>query len=180
MTEEIQEIERLIKQSSEFADSLIRLARKFQERNRHQAQYHEERPENLVALNKELTYLRSYIDIVKREIGPERHFDQREAYVKARASIVDGTATPQEAVIEFLRVGVTDKTMTPDFAVEQLAKLLRADLPVSQRIQVRETAKAAFEAGADVVSKVRPFLKGANQQQAQEHQQITKKAVVTP
>jgi hypothetical protein len=180
MTEEIQEIERLIKQSGELADSLMRLARKLQEPNHYQVQYREERPENLGALHSELTYLRSYIDIVKREIGPERHFTQEEAYVKARMSVADGTATPQEAVIEFLRVGVADKTMTPDFAVEQLAKLLRADLPVSQRIQVRETAKAAFEAGADVVRKVRPFLKGANQQQAQEHQQIRKKVAITP
>ena len=47
MTEEIQEIERLIKQSGELGDSLIRLARKLQERNRHQRRNDEERSENL-------------------------------------------------------------------------------------------------------------------------------------
>ena len=66
MTEETQEIERPIKQSGELADTLIRLAQKLQERNRYQAKYHEERPENLGTLHRELTYLRSYIDIVKR------------------------------------------------------------------------------------------------------------------
>ena len=45
--------------------------------------HNEERSENLAALHKELTYLRSYIDTVKREIGPERHFNQQEVYVKA-------------------------------------------------------------------------------------------------
>src|SRR5260370_4170036 len=74
-------------------------------------------------------------------------------------AVAKGTATPQEAVVELLRVGVADKTISPDSALEQLAKLLRPDLPVSRRIEIRETAKAAFEAGADVLRKVVPFLK---------------------
>lgn len=42
--------------------------------------------------------------------------------------------------------------MSPDFAVEQLIKLLHPDLPVSRKIEIRETTRAAFEAGDDVVS----------------------------
>jgi hypothetical protein len=164
MTEEIQEIERLIKQSGELGDSLIRFARKLQERNRYPTQHHEAHPESLSALHKELAYLRSYIDAVKREIGPERHFNQDEAFANPRVAVVNGTASPKEAVIELLRVGVADKTMSPDFAVEKLAKLLSPDLPVSRRIEIRETAKAAFEAGDDVLGKVRPFLKETPQE----------------
>jgi len=164
MNDEIQEIERLIRQSGELADSLIRLARKLQEQSRRQAQNYEERSENLAALHKKLTYLRSYIDVVKREIGSQRHYNQDEDYAKARIAVVDGTVTPQGAVIELLRVGVADKTISPDSAVEQLAKLLRPDLPVSRRIEIRETAKAAFEAGDDVLGKVRPFLKETPQE----------------
>jgi hypothetical protein len=55
--------------------------------------------------------------------------------------------------------------MSPEFAVEQLVKLLRPNLSASQRIEIREAAKAAFEAGDDVLSKIRPFVKGAQQQQ---------------
>jgi hypothetical protein len=72
MTEDIQEIERPVKQSADLGDSLIRLAQKLQEQSRHQAQNYEERSENLRALHKTLTDLRSYIDVVKREIGPHR------------------------------------------------------------------------------------------------------------
>ena len=104
---------------------------------------------------------------MKSEIGCCQHYNQDEAYVKARVAVVDGTATPQEAVIELLRVGVADKTMTPDFAVEQLAKLLRPDLPVSRRIQIREIAKAAFETGDDVVGKIKPFLRDGQRQAEQ-------------
>jgi hypothetical protein len=162
MTEEIQEIEKLIKQSTELGDSLIRLARKLQERNRRQAQYHEEHPETLATLHKELTYLRSYIDIVKHEIGLDRHLNQDEAYANERTAVQNGDATPQEGVVELLRTGLADKTITPDFAVEQLDKLLRTDMPISRRIQIRETAKAAFEAGDDVAAKIRPFLKNGH------------------
>ena len=140
MNDEIQDIETLIKQSGELFDSLIRLARKLQERDRHRAQSREERAQNLATLHRKLTNLRSHIDLV------------------------NGTATPQEAVVELLRVGVADKTISPDSAVEQLAKLLRQDLPVSRRIEIRETAKAAFEAGDDVLGKVRPFLKETPQE----------------
>jgi hypothetical protein len=179
MTEEIQEIERLIKQSVELGDSLIHLARKLQEQHRHQMQNCDERSGNLGTLHKTLTDLRSYIDVAKREIGPYRHYNQEEAYAKARVAEVDRTATPQEAVIELLRVAVADKTMTPHFAVEQLTKLIRADVPVSRRIEIRETAKAAFETGDDVVGKIKPFLKGAGQQQT-EHQQARKTIAIAP
>ena len=178
MTEEIQEIERLIKQSAELGDSLIRLVRKLQEQNRHQMRNDEERSENLRALHKTLTDLRSYIGVAKSEIGAYRHYSQDEAYAKARVAVVN-TAAPQEAVIELLRAGIADKTMTADFALEELAKLLRLDLPVSKRIQSRETAKAAFETGDDVVGKIKPFLKGAGQQQT-EHQQARKTIAIAP
>ena len=54
--------------------------------------------------------------------------------------------------------------------VEQLANLLRQDLPVSRRIEIRETTRTAFEAGDDVVSKIRPFLKGTEQRKAEQQQ----------
>ena len=158
MTEEIQEIERLIKQSAELADSLIRLARKLQEQSQKQVRVNEERWENLHALDKTLTDLHSYIEVAKREIGPYR---QDEADPKAHVAVLGGTATPPEAAIELLRAGVASKTITADAAAEQLAKL--ADLPASRRIQIRETVKAAFEAGDDVISKIRPNLKGSTQ-----------------
>jgi hypothetical protein len=161
MTEEIQEIERIIKQSAELADSLIRLARKLQEQNQKQVRVYEERRENLRALHKTLADLHSYIEVAKREIGLYGHYGQDEAYAKAYIAAVGGTATPPEAAIELLRAGVSGKTITADVAAEQLAKLL--DLPVSQRIQIRETVKAAFEAGDDVVSKIRPYLKRSTQ-----------------
>jgi hypothetical protein len=158
MTEEIQEIERLIKQSAEFADSLIRLARKLQEQSQKQVRVNEERWENLRALDKTLTDLHSYIEVAKREIGPYR---QDEADPKAHVAVLGGTATPPEAAIELLRAGVAGKKITAEAAAEQVAKSL--DLPASQRIQIRETVKAAFEAGDDVISKIRPYLKGSTQ-----------------
>ena len=161
MTEEIQEIEKLIKQSAELGDSLIRLARKLQEQSKKQVRVDEERWDNLRALDNTLTDLRSYIEVAKREFGPYRHYGQDEAYPKAHVAVLGGTATPPEAAIELLRAGVASKTITADAAAEQLAKLL--DLPASRRIQIRQTVKAAFETGDDVVGKVRPYLKRSTQ-----------------
>ena len=161
MTEDIQEVERLIKQSAELGDSLIRLARKLQEQNQKQARVYEERSENLHALNKTLTDLRLYIEVAKREMDPYRHYGQDEAYAKPRTAAVGETTSPQEAAIELLRASVAGKIITADAAAEQLAKSL--DLPASRRIQIRETVKAAFEAGDDVVSKIRPYLKRSTQ-----------------
>jgi NADPH-dependent glutamate synthase beta subunit-like oxidoreductase len=161
MTEEIQDIERLIKQSAELADSLIMLARKLQEKNQKQVRVNEERWKNLRALDKTLTDLRSYIEVAKREIGPYWHYGQDEGHPKAHVAVLGGTATPPEAAIELLRAGVASKTITADAAAEQLAKLL--DLSASQRIQIRQTVKAAFEAGNDVVSKIRPYLERSTQ-----------------
>jgi hypothetical protein len=117
---------------------------------------------------------------VKREIVPWRHYNRDEDYAKVRTAVVDGIATPQEAVVQLLQVCVADKTMSPDFAIEQLAKLLRPDLPVSRRIEIRETAKAAFEAGDDVLKKIKPFLKGTLQNQQTREQQMGKTEAVTP
>jgi hypothetical protein len=116
---------------------------------------------------------------VKSEIGPRKFYNQDEASVKASVVVVNGTATPQEAGVELLRVGVADKTISPDSAVEQLAKLLRPDLPVSRRIEIRETAKAPFEAGDDVLGKVRPFLK-ETPQEVTAKQRPSKTIAVTP
>src|SRR5258707_11524456 len=93
-------------------------------------------------------------------MGWRNYKNKGEPDVRARVGVVEEAATPQEAVVELLRVGVTDKSMSPDFAVEQLAKLLRQDLPVSRRIEIRETAKAAFEAGDDVLGKVQAISEG--------------------
>jgi hypothetical protein len=179
MSDEIQDIETLIKQTGELCDSLIPLIRKLQERSRQQAQHYEERGDNLSALNRKLTELRFQIDLVQREIGPQQHYNQGEAYLKAHLAVLHGTGTPEEAVIELLRLGVADKTISTDVAVEQLIKLLCPDLPVSRRIEIRETVKAAFETGDDVLGRVRPFLKG-NQQKQTEQQTVTKTIAVTP
>ena len=66
--------------------------------------------------------------------------------------------------------------MTPAAAAEQLAKLFEPGLPFCKKIDIRQTAETAFEAGEDVVSKVRPFLKGAQQQKNQEIKQTIPKA----
>lgn len=161
MTEEIQEIERLIKQSAELGDSLIRLARKLQEQNQKQARVYEERWDSLHALNKTLTDLRLYIEVARREMDPYQHYGQDEGYAKAHTAAVGETTSPQEGAIELLRADVAGKKITADAAAEQLAKSL--DLPASRRIQIREIVKAAFEAGDDVVSKIRPYLKRSTQ-----------------
>src|SRR6516225_7167933 len=110
MTEEIHEIERLIKQSGELADSLLRLARKLREQ--HQRRLHE---------------------IDNEQDGP--HHD---TYVAVRRMVANGTITPQEAAVNLLQVAVIHGTMTPADAAGRVAKLLPPDLPVSQRIELRE------------------------------------------
>jgi hypothetical protein len=160
MSEDVQEVERLIKQSAELSDSLIRLARKLQHQNKKPGQ---KQAEDLPAPHAKLTDLRSSIDDVKRELAPRRYFD--EAYAKARQAVAEQTATPQEAVIELLRAAVSDKTMAPGQAVEELVKLLRSELPASRKIAIREAAKAAFETGDDIAGKIRSFLKNASTEQ---------------
>ena len=152
MTEEIHEIERLIKQSGELADSLIRLAQKLKEH--HQP----------------LLY----------EIDNEQTSPHHEAYVKVRQMVASGTITPQEAAVKLLQVAVIHGTMTPADATEQVVKLLRPDLPVSRRIEIRETTKAAFEADEDVLEKIKPFLKRAVQNRQARQQQIGKTVAITP
>ena len=152
MSEEINEIERLIKQSGELADSLIRLAQKLQEH--HQRLLH--------------------------EIDNEQTSPHHEAYVTVRRMVASGTITPQEAAVKLLQVAVIHRTMTPADATEQVVKLLRPNLPVSRRIQLRETTKAAFEADGDVLENIKPFLKGAIQNQQTRRQQIGKTVAVTP
>ena len=174
MTEEIQEIERLIKQSAELGHSLIRLARKLQEKNQKQARVYEEGWENLHALNKTLTDLRLYMEVAKREMDSYRHYGQDEAHAKAHTAAVGEITSPQEAAIELLRASVAGKLITAGAAAEQLAKSL--DLPASRRIQIRETVKAAFEAGDDVVGKIRPYIKRSTQAT---EQQATKTIAVT-
>jgi hypothetical protein len=159
MSEDLQEIERLIKRSTELGDSLIRLARKLQQHNKKPDQ---EQAYALDALHAKVADLRSYIDVVKREIDPQRHY-----YAEARQAVAEQTATPQEAALELLRAAVADKAMTPEQAVGQLVKFLRADLPASRKIEIRQTAKASLEAGDDIAGKIRPFLKNAHDQAVQ-------------
>jgi hypothetical protein len=173
MTEEINEIDRLIKQSGELADSLLRLARKLQQRGVDPAQ---EQPEHLAALENQLTELASRSGEVMHEIDGSRRRQQDKAYVTVRRMVESGTITPQEAAITLLQAAVTNQAMTPAAAAEQLAKLLEPGLPASKKIEIRETAKTAFETGDDVVSKVRPFLRGAQQQRDQEIRRSTHKA----
>jgi aminopeptidase N len=152
MTEEIQEIERLIKQSAELAESLIRLAQKLREQ--HQRLLH--------------------------EIDNEQSSPHHEAYAAVRRMVASGTITAQEAAVKLLQVAAIHGTMTPADAAEQVAKLLRPDLPVSRRIELREIAKAAFEADDDVLVNIKPFLKGTVQNQQPRQQQIGKTVAVTP
>jgi hypothetical protein len=173
MTEEIQEIERLIKQSGELADSLIRLARKLQERSQQQLEPNQANSERLATLLKQLTNLAACSGEVLHEIDNEQTRQQDKAYVTMRSMVANGTVSPQEAAVTLLQVQVIHHTMTPADATEQLVKLLQPDLSVSQRIQIRETAKAAFEAREDVLSKIKPFLKGAQQEQQQRKQQMS-------
>ncbi len=149
MSEEIQQIDRLIKQSAELSNSLIRLARKIQEQNTSKTQLNQEQAEDLRALHAKLTDLRSQIDVVKREILTHRY---DHIY-----------ASPQEA-IQVLSARVTDKTMTPEQSVTELTSLLRTDLPASRKIEICQTAKASLEAGDDIAGKLRPFLKNAPDQ----------------
>ena len=174
MTEEINEIDRLIKQSGELADSLLHLARKLQQqRGVDPAQ---ERPEHLAALEKQLAELASRSGEVMHEIDDGRRRQQDKAYVTVRRMVESGTITPQEAAIALLQAAVTNQTMTPAAAAEQLAKLLEPGLPASKKIEIRETAETAFGTGDDVVSKVRPFLKGAQQQKDQQIKQTIRQA----
>ena len=152
MTEEIHEIERLIKQSGELADSLIRLTHKLQKHNQR----------------------------LLHEIDNEQTSPHHEAYVTVRQMVASGTITPQEAAVKLLQAAVIHGTMTPADATEQVVKLLPPDLPVSRRIQLRETTKAAFEADDDVLEKIKPFLKGAVQNRQARQQQIGKTVAITP
>jgi hypothetical protein len=152
MTEEIQEIERLIKQSGELADSLIRLAQTLQK--------HHQR--------------------LRHEIDNEHTGPHHEAYVRVRRMVASGTITPQEAAVKLLQIAVIHGTMTPADAASQVDKLLHPDLPVSRRIEIRETTKAAFEFDDDVLEKIKPFLKGAVQNRQARQQQIGKTVAITP
>lgn len=176
MTEEINEIDRLIKQSGELADSLLRLARKLGQQSWSAAEPAQTQSEHLAALVKHLTELASRSGEVMHEIDDDRRRRQDKAYVTMRRMVESGTITPQEAAVTLLQAAVTNQTMTPAAASDQLAKLLDPGLAASKKIEIRQTAKTAFEAGEDVVSKVRPFLKGAQQQKNQEIKQTIRKA----
>lgn len=112
MTEEIHDIERLIKQSGELADSLLRLAQKLREQHQHDPRMHitEEQTKRLAALDDRLIDVRETIDPVK----------VRQAVAK------------QETAINVLQAAVADRTMTPAAAAEQLANLLDPGLPASK------------------------------------------------
>jgi hypothetical protein len=109
MSEDLQEIERLIKQSAEFSESLIRLARKLQEQNKSKMQLNREQAEDLHALHTKLTDLRTHIDVVKRELLGHR-YDHADA-------------TPQKPAHEGLRGGVVDRTITSEQAAQKVRDL---------------------------------------------------------
>jgi outer membrane PBP1 activator LpoA protein len=182
MTEETQEIERLIKQSGELADSLLRLAGKLRQRSWSAAEPAQTESEYLAALVKHFTELASRSGEVMHVIDDDdRRRRQDKAYVTVRRMVESGTITPQQAAVTLLQAAVINKTMNPAAAAEQLAKLLRPDLPVSKKIEIRESAKAAFDTGEDILENIKPFLKGAAKNgQTQEQQQIKKQIAVTP
>jgi uncharacterized coiled-coil protein SlyX len=171
MSEDLQQIERLIKQSTELGDSLVRLARKLQEQNERKVQINQEQAQHLGALHAQLTDLRTHIDAVNHEIRTQRYDHM---YAEARQAVEEHALSPQEAVIEVLRAAVTDKTMTSEQAAAQLVSLLRADLPASRKIEIRQTAKASLEAGDDIAGKIRPFLKNAPDQ-AEQQRKVNKR-----
>ena len=109
MSEDLQEIERLIRQSAEFSDSLIRFARKLQEQSKSKTQLNREQAEDLHALHTKLTDLRSHIDVVKRELLGHRY---DHVY-----------ATPQKPADEGLRGGVVDRTITSEQAAQKVRDL---------------------------------------------------------
>jgi len=180
MTEEIQEIERLIKQAGGLADSLIRYARKLREQSQNAPTPNQERSEGFAALLEKLMDVGACSGALSQEMEKEQNRYQRQANAKARIAVTAGTSSLQEALIELLRAEVAKKTMSQHSATEQLLKLLPSDLPASRKIEICQQVQAAFQAGDDVVSEIRPFLKGANQQQAQKHQQIRKNVPITP
>jgi hypothetical protein len=180
MTEEIQEIDRLIRQSGELADSLIRLEAKLRERHLRNAPPIEEQSERLGALLKQLTELAASSSGVAHQIDNQRTRQQDKAYVTVRRMVANGTITSQEAAATLLQAAVIQGTMTPADAAEQLFKLLRPDLPVSRKIEIHQIAKAAFEARDDVLEKIKPFLKGAVQNQQTRAQQMGKTVAVIP
>jgi hypothetical protein len=163
MTEEINEIDRLIKQSGELADSLLRVTRKLREQSWSGLETSRAHSEHLAGLVKRLTELSSRSGKVMHEIDDDRRRRQEEAYVTMRRMVENGTITPQQAAVTLLQAAVTNQTMTPAAATEQVAKLVRPELPVSKKIEVRENVKAAFDTGDDVLEKIKPFLKGAAQ-----------------
>jgi hypothetical protein len=177
MDEEIQEIDRLTKQTGELADSLIQYVRKLQERSQLLLDSNQDRTERFAALLEKLIDLGACSAVLSQEMQKERLRQQRQAHVKARMGATDGSGTPPEAVIELLRVSVADKTTSPESAADELTKLLRPDLQASRKIEIRKKAKAAFEAGDDVVSKVRPFLR--NSQREAEHIRNSTKPVIS-
>ena len=176
MTEDIHEIDRLIKQSSELADSLLRLARKLREQSSTRIEPTQAQSEQSTALATSLIELVSRSGEVMHEIDDDRRRRQDKAYVTVRRLVESGTITPREAAVTLVQAAVANQTMTPTAATEQVTKLLHPGLPASKKIEIRESAKTAFEAGEDVVIKVRPFLKGAQEQNTQEIKQTVSKA----
>jgi hypothetical protein len=165
MTDEIQEIERFIKQIGDLGESLIHLTRKLQKQNLQRSRNYQDDSANLFASERSRTSEPSQSDGASREIRPQRDYGSDNA--KARRAVLDGTMNPQEVALELFCAAVADKTMTPDQAASELAKLLWPDLPVSRRIAIREDLKAAFEVGDEVLSRIRPFLKNSVEQAEQ-------------
>ncbi len=98
MTDEIQEIERFIKQIGDLGESLIHLTRKLQEQNLQRSRNYQDDSANLFASERSRTSEPSQSDGASREIRPQRDYGSDNA--KARRAVLDGTMTPQEVALE--------------------------------------------------------------------------------
>jgi hypothetical protein len=178
MNEEIQEIDKLTKQTGELADSLIRYARKLQEQSQPPLNRSQDRSEHFATLLEKLMDLGAFSGVLAQEMEKERLSGHSQAHVKTLSGVTKGTDNPHEAEIELLRVSVADQRMSPNSAAQQLLTLLRPDLPVSRKIEIRENAKTAFEAGSEVFSKVKTFLR--NDQRQAEQINNSEKRTISP
>jgi hypothetical protein len=115
MSEEIQEIERLIKQSGELADALIRLTRKLQEQKRR------DNDAELHRLHAKLTELTTHVQTLSH---------QSTGMQKGR---LPENATSREQTYRSLQTAVGEKSIAPDQAAERFL-CLAPELSASQKI----------------------------------------------
>ena len=130
--------------------------------------------ENLRALDKTLTDLRSYIDVAKREIGPYRHYGQDEADPKAHVAVLGEPLLRPRQLSNSFAPSVAGKKIAAEAAAEQVAH--RSICLYLEESRSAKPSKAAFEAGDDVLDKIKPFLKGAVQNRQQSSSESEKRS----